>query len=81
MDATRHALSGMLLALAVPVGVLAGVLVALVLAVSYHVRALWALGKLLGRAAGCAAGLLSRQRWSLEERPAAPRVLALPPRR
>jgi hypothetical protein len=78
MDATRHALSGMLLALAVPVGVLVGVLLAVLLAVAYHLRLLWALGKLLGRAAGWVVSPLARQRWSLGDSPAA---LALPPRR
>ena len=81
MDATRHALSGVLLALAVPVGVLVGVLLGLLLAVWYYLRVLLALGKLLGCAAGRLAKPLARTRWSLGDIPAAPATLALPPRR
>jgi hypothetical protein len=81
MDATRHALSGVLLALAVPVGVLVGVLLGLLLAVWYYLRVLWALGKLLGRGAGWVANLRARPRWPLDDRSAAPSLLALPPRR
>jgi hypothetical protein len=81
MDATRHALSGMLLALAVPIGLVAGALIGLLLAVALHVRVLLALGKLLGCAAGRLAKPLARTRWSLGDIPAAPATLALPPRR
>jgi hypothetical protein len=77
MDATRHALFGLLFALALPLGLVAGALLGLILAAVCYVRVLWALGKLLGRAAG----RLARPRWSLDDLPAAPAVLALPPRR
>jgi len=73
MDATRHALSGILLVLAVPVGVLAGVVIGVLLAVWYYLRALWALGRLLGRGAGYIASLPVRARWPLDNSSAAPR--------
>ena len=77
MDATRHALFGLLFALALPLGLLVGALIGLILAVVCYVRVLWALGKLLRRAVGT----LLHPRWSLDDLPAAPATLALPPRR
>jgi hypothetical protein len=71
----------MLLALALPIGLLAGVLIGLILAGVCYVRVMWALGKLLGYATSSLATRPRRAHWSLRESPVAPPVLALPPRR
>jgi uncharacterized membrane protein len=81
MDPTRRALSGLLLAVAVPAGVAAAILLALVAAALLHLRVVWELGKLLARGVWAAAGLPRRERWPQPDASATPATRALPRRR
>ena len=78
---TRQALcERFVLAVAILVGVLAALPVALLLALGVYTQTLWAVARLLGRAPVGAMGLLRKQHWSLLDDPAAPAILTFPRR-
>jgi hypothetical protein len=79
MDATDRGHFGTLL-LAVPLGVLAALPLAVLLAVAVHLRILWAVARLSAQSARAAVGRVRRPSWPLPE-PSVPATLALPRRR
>ncbi len=80
MDRTRRIVNGLLLVVAVPLGVLAALPLALLLALFVHLRVLWQLAAALGRGAKALPNWLLKRHWPLVDDPAAPATLALPRR-
>jgi hypothetical protein len=80
-DKTRRSFSGLLIALAVPLAIVAVVPLAVLAAAALHVYVLWQLGRALFRGARSVLGRAVRGQYPLPEPAGLPATLAFPPRR